>query len=225
MFIILGYSCSEDSLVIPPPPVVKDTITVSVESFTRGGISLKVKSTVHSDQSIIKVFRSFNNTITTISEHPIQIKDPSNIVTQKTRATTSQNYTWQEYTFGDPGYPNKLLDVRGTDENNVWACGGVKINDTVYGIIKWNGVEWNDLTNTDPVLNANQFYTSLWGTNSSIKYINSTLSGAARNYTAYSTISGSSGFIHNINPSISYYNSGSTRCPIVSWTGKDDDIS
>ncbi|NWF51067.1 MAG: hypothetical protein HXY49_11070 [Ignavibacteriaceae bacterium] len=225
MFIIPGYSCSEDSLVIPPPPVVKDIIAVSVDSFTHGGISLKVKSTVHSHQSAIKVFRIFNNTITTIAEHPIQIKDPSNIVTQKTRATTSQNYTWQEYTFGDPGYPNKLLDVWGIDENNVWACGGVKINDTVYGIIKWNGVEWNDLTNTDPVLNDNLSYTSLWGKSSSIKYVYSTLSGTARNYSAYSIISGSSGFIHNVNPSISYYTSGSIRCLIVGWTGKDYDIS
>jgi hypothetical protein len=35
---------------------------------------------------------------------------------------------------------------------------------------------------------------------SSIKYINSTFSGTARNYIASLTISGSSGFIHNINP-------------------------
>ena len=40
---------------------------------------------------------------------------------------------------------------------------------------------------------------------------------------SFTTISGGSGFIHNINPSISYYSSGGSRYPIVSWTGRDDE--
>ena len=51
----------------------------------------------------------------------------------------------------------------------------------------------------------------------------SNLSGTARNYSSFTTISGESGFIHNINPSISYYSSGGSRYPIVSWTGKEDE--
>ena len=50
-----------------------------------------------------------------------QLKDTSNIVTQKTLAPTSHNYTWQEFTIGDAGFSNALYDVWGTDENNVWA--------------------------------------------------------------------------------------------------------
>ena len=69
-----------------------------------------------------------------------QLKDTSNIVTQKTLAPTSHNYTWQEFTIGD--WQSALYDVWGTDENNVWAVGTVLINDTAYGVIKWNGVEW-----------------------------------------------------------------------------------
>ena len=30
----------------------------------------------------------------------------------------------------------------GTNENNVYAVGGVRLNDTMYGIIKWDGTEW-----------------------------------------------------------------------------------
>ena len=37
------------------------------------------------------------------------------------------------------------------------------------------------------------------------------------------SIDGGSGFIHNLNPSISYYSSGGSRYPIVSWTGKEDE--
>ena len=61
-------------------------------------------------------------------------KDTSNIITAKTLAATSFNYTWQEFSIGDPG--SVLYDVWGTDENNVYACGRITFNDTVYGIIR-----------------------------------------------------------------------------------------
>ena len=69
-----------------------------------------------------------------------QLKDTSNIVTQKTLAPTSHNYTWQEFTIGE--WQSVLYDVWGTDENNVWAVGTVMINDTAYGVLRWNGFEW-----------------------------------------------------------------------------------
>ncbi len=69
-----------------------------------------------------------------------EIKDTSNTVSARTLPVTSHNYTWQEYTIG--GFGSALYDVWGTDENNVYAVGGVTINDTTYGIIKWDGVQW-----------------------------------------------------------------------------------
>ena len=75
-----------------------------------------------------------------------QLKDTSNTVTQKTLAPTSHNYTWQEFTIGD--WQSALYDVWGTDENNVYACGGVTINDTVYGIMHWDGIEWKPFSKT-----------------------------------------------------------------------------
>ena len=67
-------------------------------------------------------------------------KDTSNIITSKTLAATSFNYTWQEFAIGDPG--SVLYDVWGTDENNVYACGIITISDTVYGVLHWNGTNW-----------------------------------------------------------------------------------
>ena len=177
LLLVASLSCdsTEPPAIVPPPDIIKDTITVSIESFTHRSVTLRVLSTVHSSQSSIKLLRSFNGAETLIAEYPLEVadttitdddngvgllldttytyfavrvdslgelKDTSNTVTQKTLAPTSHDYTWQECTFGDAGYPNTLYDVWGTDENNVWACGGVKINDTVYGIIKWDGVEW-----------------------------------------------------------------------------------
>jgi hypothetical protein len=67
-------------------------------------------------------------------------KETSNIVTAKTLNTTEFNYYWQEFSIGE--WNSVLSDVWGTDENNVYAVGTVMFNDSAYGIIKWNGVEW-----------------------------------------------------------------------------------
>jgi hypothetical protein len=67
-------------------------------------------------------------------------KDSSNFLTATTLAATNFNYTWQEFDLGDPG--SDLYDVWGTNEDIVYAVGSVRLNDTVYGIIKWNGDNW-----------------------------------------------------------------------------------
>ncbi|MBU1095353.1 MAG: hypothetical protein KKB34_02630, partial [Bacteroidetes bacterium] len=67
-------------------------------------------------------------------------KDSSNITTGKTLAATSHDYDWQENIIGE--WQSVLYDVWGTDENNVYAVGSVRLNDTLYGIIKWNGTDW-----------------------------------------------------------------------------------
>jgi len=72
-----------------------------------------------------------------------KLQEKTNPVTAKTLAPTSHNYTWQEITIGDAGIQASVLeDVWGTDENNVWAVGGVSINGTMYGVLYWNGSEW-----------------------------------------------------------------------------------
>jgi hypothetical protein len=53
--------------------------------------------------------------------------------------------------------------IYGFSENDIWTVGGA--------VFHFDGVEWNDLTNTDPVLHDNQSYTSLWGTSSSNLYL------------------------------------------------------
>ncbi|MDP2363890.1 MAG: hypothetical protein Q8M94_08990, partial [Ignavibacteria bacterium] len=160
---IFAASCdtTEPPIIPPPPPIVRDTITVAVESFTHRSVTLNVTSTTNSKNSSVRLIRELNSLKTTVTEYPIlvkdttiiddnngtgllldttyayyavrvdslgQLKDTSNIVTQKTLAPTSHNYTWQEFTIGD--WQSGLYDVWGTDENNVWAVGTVIINDT-----------------------------------------------------------------------------------------------
>ncbi|NCS88376.1 MAG: hypothetical protein AUK34_05945 [Ignavibacteria bacterium CG2_30_36_16] len=72
-----------------------------------------------------------------------KLQEKTEPITAKTLAPTSHNFTWQEFTIGDANYPSNLLyDVWGTDENNVWAVGGVSINGQTYGALHWNGSEW-----------------------------------------------------------------------------------
>jgi hypothetical protein len=62
--------------------------------------------------------------------------------------TTSHNFTFQTWAFGEHS-SSVLYDVAIVDENNIWACGEIYMNDTLgqpdphpYGLIHWNGSEW-----------------------------------------------------------------------------------
>ncbi len=176
VILILLSSCKKDNPVIPPvepPPVIKDTLTISIEGTTHRSIELRVQSTTNDSSLKIKLLRIFNSAETQIAKYPIlktdttiiddnngnglqlnteysyyavtedtagQRKDTSNQITVRTLAATSHNYTWQEYNIGN--WQSVLYDVWGTDENNVWAVGTIIINDTAYGALKWNGIEW-----------------------------------------------------------------------------------
>jgi hypothetical protein len=77
------------------------------------------------------------------------INHSSNKLSVTTMDTTSHNFTWQTWTFGDPGDASQLYDVEIINENDIWAVGRVFLNDTTgqidpegYGIVHWNGSSW-----------------------------------------------------------------------------------
>ena len=62
--------------------------------------------------------------------------------------TTSHNFTFQTWTFGEHS-SSVLYDVAIIDENNIWSVGEIYLNDSLgqpdphaYGVIHWNGLEW-----------------------------------------------------------------------------------
>jgi hypothetical protein len=62
--------------------------------------------------------------------------------------TTSHNFTWQTFEFGQHS-SSVLYDVAIIDENNIWAVGEIYMNDsngnpdpTFYNAVHWNGTEW-----------------------------------------------------------------------------------
>jgi hypothetical protein len=62
--------------------------------------------------------------------------------------TTSHNFTWQTWTFGEHS-TSVLYDVAIIDENNIWAVGEIYLNDSLgqpdtepYAVARWDGTIW-----------------------------------------------------------------------------------
>jgi len=72
----------------------------------------------------------------------------SNELSVTTMDTTSHNFTWQTFEFGQHN-SSVLYDVAMIDENNIWAVGKIYMNDSLghtdtqaYGVAIWNGQSW-----------------------------------------------------------------------------------
>ena len=69
----------------------------------------------------------------------------------QTLDTTSHNFTWQTFTFGDPEAGSSVFnDVAIIDENNIYAVGEIYLLDSLgqpdsqpYSIAIWDGEKWN----------------------------------------------------------------------------------
>lgn len=69
-------------------------------------------------------------------------------VTATTLDTTSHNFSWQTFTFGEHS-SSYLNDVAIIDENNIWAVGAIYLKDSLgqpdqqpYSLAKWDGKKW-----------------------------------------------------------------------------------
>jgi hypothetical protein len=173
--LLVIYNCKDEPPIVPPPPPpnVKDTLTLTFEYATHRSVIINSKTTTNNKNSVIQLYRQFNDADTLVAEYAIttndtsiidddsgnglqlntsytyyavridstgERKDSSNFITEHTLAATNFTYTWQEFALGEPG--SVLYDVWGTNENNVYAVGSVRLIDSVYGIIKWNGNNW-----------------------------------------------------------------------------------
>jgi hypothetical protein len=71
----------------------------------------------------------------------------SNEVSFTTMDTTSHNFTWQVFEFGNFG-PSALFDVAIINENDIWAVGEIYVADTningytMYNAVHWDGNKW-----------------------------------------------------------------------------------
>jgi hypothetical protein len=77
-----------------------------------------------------------------------QSNNASNELTVTTMDTTSHNFTWQTFEFGQHS-SSTLYDVAIINENDIWAVGEIYMNDSlgnpdtkIYNAIHWNGASW-----------------------------------------------------------------------------------
>ena len=95
------------------------------------------------------------------SSHTGEVK--SNVLNVTTMDTTSHNFTWQTFTFGEHS-SSVLRDVAIINPDNIWAVGEIYMNDSLgnpdpnaYNAVHWDGNEWelkriNMLSNCNPVI-------------------------------------------------------------------------
>src|SRR5690606_19313360 len=74
----------------------------------------------------------------------------SSEISVTTMDTTSHNFTWQFFEFGDPGISSFLFDAFIFNENKIYVVGEIYLNDSLgqidskpYGSAVWNGNSWD----------------------------------------------------------------------------------
>ncbi|BDQ03915.1 glucosyl transferase [Ignavibacterium sp.] len=82
------------------------------------------------------------------SGFPAEGRHSSNELTVTTMDTTSHDFTWQSWEFGQHS-SSTLYDVAIIDENNIWAVGEIYMLDSLgnpdpnaYNAVHWDGTKW-----------------------------------------------------------------------------------
>ena len=172
LFAIIIISCNttEPPIIIPPPPPPDfRKITLTFEDASCTEVWLKIKTDSLTFPAEIKLLKdSVAQHIILTSKDTILYVDsllPNEVynfqavlsknttikseqVTVQTLETTSHNFTWQSWTFGQHS-SSVLYDVAIIDENNIWAVGEIYMNDSLgnpdpiaYNAVHWDGNEW-----------------------------------------------------------------------------------
>jgi hypothetical protein len=98
----------------------------------------------------------------------------SNKLSVTTLDTTSQNFSFEIFEFGDGFESSYFNDVWIFDENNIWSVGYISSSDTIVNgtpiinpnIIRWNGISWA----LEPFDGTSSGIDGIWAVDSSLIY-------------------------------------------------------
>ena len=176
IFLLSLTTCSTTEPPIPPEET-KPTLTLELDdtSCTEAWLQLKTKDLELPAELTLKQYNSSGDSVSHIfllntpdsllyidSLFPNktykflitmqQSNNASNELSVTTMDTTSHNFTYQTFEFGEPltGNSSRLYDVAIINENNIWAVGEIYVNDSlgqtdVYGLIHWDGNTWEKI--------------------------------------------------------------------------------
>ena len=164
-FVLLIIGCKKS----PTEPNTTATLTVEEISCTEAWVKITSANFQNPSSLTLFVDDKLNQSITLVSSDTLLYVDSllpnqsykikaafatnnqqltTNEVIAKTMDTTSHNFSWQTFTFGEHS-SSTLYDVAIIDENNIWAVGEIYMNEflgnpdpSIYNLIKWNGTEW-----------------------------------------------------------------------------------
>ena len=165
---LLFPSCKKDNPVVPPTPEPPKAVSLSLvdvsctEAFikvTAADSVLPVSISLSKDDHTIASF-TLAKTDTIVIDTTLQPnqsytyqttaqisgkEEKSDTLQVKTLNVTSDNFTWQTFTFGNPDYGSSLLrDVAIIDKNNIWVVGEIYNDSTgqAYNAVHWDGQNW-----------------------------------------------------------------------------------
>ncbi len=118
------------------------TVTIVQDGKTKETVNLvKNDTTIYVDSLLPNQTYKFK---VSSNENPVS----SNEVNATTLDTTSNDFTWQTWTFGGQAGSCTLYDVTLINDNDIWAVGEINIADTsqngytTYNALHWDGSEW-----------------------------------------------------------------------------------
>jgi hypothetical protein len=175
LFLIIFFSGIATSCnTTEPPPPNNGSLSISLTDVSctemwvnlkANGVTFPISVSFLTDGSTIAQLNNLNSSDTTIyidsllpnKSYQMQaqfakdnLTTSSNKLAVQTLDTTSNNFTWQTFTFGDPnGGSCSLNDVAVIDANDIWAVGEIFMDDSTgqpdplqYNAIHWNGNNW-----------------------------------------------------------------------------------
>jgi hypothetical protein len=172
LILLTIFTGCKDDPVIPPPPEPLAVITIAEVSCLEAWIKLELEninlplniSLLKDSITVLQINNlTSNDTILYIDSllpsqaykfqsviKPINLTDEvkSNELTVSTLAPTSQNFTWQVYSWGMHS-SSEINDISIIDENNIWCVGEIYLNDSIgtpdpiaFNAAHWDGAEW-----------------------------------------------------------------------------------
>lgn len=125
---------------------------LTFKQYNPAGDSVTHTFSLGANDSLVYIDSLFPNKNYSFQVSSISDQVSSNKLTTTTLDTTSHNFSYQTFEFGEPltGNSSRLYDVAIINENNIWAVGEIYVNDSlgqtdVYGLIHWDGNTWQKI--------------------------------------------------------------------------------
>ncbi len=148
---LLNVSCTEAFINI----IANDTIlplSITLNKLATSGDEKPVFNFTLTKTDTIVIDTTLQPGKTYIYQTAEEIKgetENSDTLQVKTLDTTSHNFSWQTFTFGDPDIGSSSLnDAVVISDENIWCVGNIYVKDTskngfkTYNAIHWDGSSW-----------------------------------------------------------------------------------